>query len=81
MVNAAISELTETVLQLPREERQELILRVLDSLQGHTLTEAELAENQKAWEEETLRIAREVDEGRVQLIPWEEVRARVFGRR
>lgn len=44
-------------------------------------TPEELAENEAAWEEEVLRIAREHDEGRAQFLPWEEVRARVFDKR
>ncbi|HEY8376743.1 MAG TPA: hypothetical protein VIK91_09655 [Nannocystis sp.] len=44
------------------------------------LTAKELAEIQRAWEVETLRIARELDEGRMGRMPWEEVRAEVFGR-
>jgi hypothetical protein len=40
-----------------------------------------LAENEKAWEEEALRIAAEIDAGRMELIPWEEVREQVFGKK
>ncbi|MCY1010557.1 hypothetical protein OV079_34335 [Nannocystis pusilla] len=44
-------------------------------------SEQELAENEAAWEEEVLRIAKEHEEGRAESIPWEQVRAQLFGER
>ncbi|MCY0988798.1 addiction module protein [Nannocystis sp. ILAH1] len=43
--------------------------------------ENELAESEAAWEEEVLRIAKEHEEGRAESIPWEQVRAQMFGER
>lgn len=40
-----------------------------------------LAENERLWEEEALRIAAEIDAGRMDCVPWEEVREQVFGKK
>ena len=40
-----------------------------------------LAENMRAWEDEVLRIDAETEAGRMDLIPWEEVREQVFGKK
>ncbi|MDC0718151.1 hypothetical protein [Nannocystis bainbridge] len=44
-------------------------------------SEQELAEIEAVWEEEVLRIAREHEEGRASSVPWEQVRAQLFGQR
>lgn len=66
---------------LPAEERADLVVQLLDSLEGEAPSAAELAEIEKAWEEETRRIVRELDEGRMDCVPWEEVREQVFGKK
>ncbi|MDC0669854.1 addiction module protein [Nannocystis radixulma] len=43
--------------------------------------EHELAEIEAAWEQEVLRIAAEHDAGRAGSVPWEQVRAELFGKR
>ena len=45
------------------------------------LTPEELTENEAAWEEEVLRRARAHEEGRASSVPWEQVRAQLFGKR
>lgn len=44
-------------------------------------SEAELAEIEAAWEAEVLWRAKEHEEGRAESIPWEQVRAQLFGER
>lgn len=76
-----MSELTEAVLALPAKERAELVVQLIDSLETDSPSPAELAENQRAWEAETLRIAAEIDAGRMDLVPWEQARKQLFGKR
>ncbi len=61
----------DEVLHLPVEKRAELAQKLLLSLEAPS--EDEIAED---WLVETLRRAREIDEGTVQPIPAEEVRLR-----
>ncbi|WAS94476.1 addiction module protein [Nannocystis punicea] len=44
-------------------------------------SEEQLAEIEAAWEEEVLWRAKEHEEGRAESIPWEQVRAEIFGKR
>ncbi|HEY8376742.1 MAG TPA: addiction module protein [Nannocystis sp.] len=76
-----MSALTEAVLSLPAEERADLAVQLIESLDEPLPTAEELAEIQREWEEETRRIEREIDAGRMELIPWEVVRAEIFGKR
>jgi putative addiction module component (TIGR02574 family) len=69
-------KLLEAVLGLPVEDRAEMASRLIESL-GDGPEDADAA---AAWADEIERRVREVDEGRVQLIPWEEVRARLRAR-
>jgi len=52
-----------------------------EPLEEHTPSEQELAEIEAAWEQEVLRIAKEHEEGRAESVPWEQVRAELFGKR
>lgn len=63
------------VLHLPVEDRAKLAQRLLESLDE--LSEEEAA---KLWLSEAERRAREIDEGKVKLIPAEELERRVRAR-
>ena len=64
-------ELLKQALALSDKERAELASRLIDSLDPTVDADAELA-----WQEEIARRLEEVEAGRVQTIPWEEVRQR-----
>lgn len=59
--------------QLSDDDRELLMVELAASLRPQTPEEQEAYD--RAWEEEIERRIRDVDEGREQLIPWEEVRA------
>ncbi len=64
-------KLLVAVLQLPEDERAELVVAVMDSFEPSPEEDAEFAEEIKR------RIA-EVESGAVKTIPWEEVRKRLW---
>jgi hypothetical protein len=64
------ARLLEEVLALPAEERRELALRVLETVEDPVSPEIEEAQYQ-----EVLRIRRLVDAGEMKLIPWREAMA------
>jgi putative addiction module component (TIGR02574 family) len=61
--------------QLPENERAELAGLLLESLEAEPGPDIEAA-----WSEEVERRIRQIDSGQVELIPWEKVRADLFGR-
>ena len=69
-----ISEILKEALKLPPEARAALAGALLDRLDETTDTEAE-----SAWEAEIAMRLREIDEGRINLVPWAEARARITG--
>jgi putative addiction module component (TIGR02574 family) len=72
-MNAATIE--EEALALPLQERAKLVERLLDSLENLPEQEAEAL-----WLDTAERRAREIDEGRVQLVTPEELEQRVQAR-
>ena len=69
-----ISEILKEALKLPPEARAALAGTLLDSLDETVDRDAE-----SAWEAEIVMRLKEIDEGRVNLIPWAEARARIAG--
>ena len=69
-----ITHILEQALRLPPEARAALAGSLLDSLDETLDREAE-----SAWELEIASRIREIDEGKVTLIPWAEARARIAG--
>jgi putative addiction module component (TIGR02574 family) len=69
-----INNILKQVLKLPPEARAALAGSLLDSLDEplDRVVESE-------WEEEIASRVREIDEGKVTLIPWAEARARISG--
>ena len=64
-------DLLDQILRLPVPERALIAQRVLDSLQESP------ASVEAAWVPELERRAREIEEGRVQTVPWGVARARI----
>jgi putative addiction module component (TIGR02574 family) len=69
-----ITEILKEALKLPPEARAALAGTLLDSLDETVDRDAE-----SAWEAEIVMRLKEIDEGRVNLIPWAEARARIAG--
>ena len=69
-----IADILKQALRLPPEARAALAGSLLDSLDEPLDLDAE-----SAWEAEIAARIREIDEGKVILIPWAEARARIAG--
>jgi putative addiction module component (TIGR02574 family) len=67
-----IAEILKEALKLPQEARAALAGTLLDSLDESVDKDAE-----SAWEAEIVMRLKEMDEGKVNLIPWAEARARI----
>ena len=67
-----LTQLKEKASQLPETERAELALSLLESLDGPTDPDVE-----EAWRLEVERRIAQIERGEVQLIPGDEVFARV----
>lgn len=66
--------LLDEALQLPEDDRAELVLRLLDSL-GEPTDEVE-----RAWITEAKRRLSEIQRGESHTVPWAEARQRIFAR-
>ncbi len=71
-----VSEILRKALALPPDERAALAGSLLESLDEHPPDPGVEA----AWSEEIKRRIEEIDSGKVQLIPYEEVRRRLMAR-
>jgi putative addiction module component (TIGR02574 family) len=69
-----IAEILKEALKLPPEARAALAGTLLDSLDETVDRDAE-----SAWEAEVIMRLKEIDEGKVKLVPWAEARARIVG--
>lgn len=72
---SSFDDILRTALELPPESRAMLAAHLLESLDG-----PEQLDIDAAWSEEIERRIRDIDEGRVQLIPGEEVLAELRSR-
>jgi putative addiction module component (TIGR02574 family) len=70
-----IAEILKEALKLPPEARAALAGTLLDSLDETMDRDAE-----SEWEAEIVKRLKEIDEGKVNLIPWVEARAKIAGR-
>jgi putative addiction module component (TIGR02574 family) len=66
-----IAEILKEALKLPPEARAALAGTLIDSLDETVDTDAE-----SAWEAEIVMRLKEIDEGKVNLVPWAEARAK-----
>lgn len=69
---STLSDLKKTAAQLPEQERAELALSLIESLDGPADPDVE-----EAWAQEVERRVREVESGEAALIPADEVFARI----
>jgi putative addiction module component (TIGR02574 family) len=69
-----IVEILKEALKLPAEARAALAGTLLDSLDETVDRDAE-----SAWEAEIVMRLKEIDDGKIKLIPWAEARARIAG--
>ncbi len=69
-----IAEILKEALKLPPEARAALAGTLLDSLNETVDRDAE-----SAWEAEIVMRLKEINEGKVNLIPWAEARAKIAG--
>jgi putative addiction module component (TIGR02574 family) len=69
-----IAEILKEALKLPPEARAALAGTLLDSLDETVDRDAE-----STWEAEVIMRLKEIDEGKVKLVPWAEARARIIG--
>ena len=67
-----ITDILKEALKLPPEARAALAGTLLDSLDETVDRDAE-----SAWEAEIVMRLKEIDEGKINLIPWAEARARI----
>ena len=67
------TELLEKALRLHPKARAALIASLIDSLDGTSDKDAEVA-----WQAEIDRRARDLDEGDVELVPWAEARRQIL---
>ena len=69
-----IADILKQALRLPPEARAALAGSLLDSLD-----ELLDLDSESAWEAEIAARVREIDEGKITLIPWAEARAKIAG--
>ena len=69
-----IADILKEALKLPPEARAALAGTLLDSLDDAVDRDAE-----SAWEAEILLRLKEIDEGKVKLMPWSEARTKISG--
>jgi putative addiction module component (TIGR02574 family) len=69
-----VSEILREALKLPPEARAAIAGSLLDSLDQIIDEDAE-----SAWEDEVLLRLKEIDEGKVRLVPWAEARRQIAG--
>jgi putative addiction module component (TIGR02574 family) len=73
-MKANISDILKEALKLPPEARAALAGTLLDSLDDAVDQEAE-----SAWEAEILLRLKEIDGGKIKLMPWPEARTKISG--
>jgi len=74
-----IEQLEQRLLELPADERARIAKLLIESLDPPT-DEVEQASIEEAWKVEIDRRIEQIDRGEVELIPAEEVFARIRGR-
>jgi len=70
-----VAEILKKALELPPEARAAIAGSLLDSLDQTIDDDAE-----SAWEDEVALRLKELDEGKVKLVPWAEARRQIVGK-
>jgi putative addiction module component (TIGR02574 family) len=70
-----VAEILKMALELPPEARAAIAGSLLDSLDQTIDDDAE-----SAWEDEVALRLKELDEGKVKLVPWAEARRQIVGK-
>ncbi|MGI8772588.1 MAG: addiction module protein [Acidobacteriaceae bacterium] len=73
-------EILNDALQLPPEIRAALADSLLASLDSDDATQGTPEEIEQAWLAEAERRCEQIDRGEVEMVPWEEVRAKLEAR-
>lgn len=73
-MSSSPQQLLMEALELPTVDRGRLAARLIESLEAETDKDAD-----EAWADEIQQRLKEIDEGRVEMIPWDEVRRRLRG--
>ena len=72
-MSSDLEELAAAALELSEEDRADLLVRLMESLDGPPDADVE-----QAWADEIARRLEEVRSGKVETIPWAEVRKRLM---
>jgi putative addiction module component (TIGR02574 family) len=70
----SVEEILDDALALPEEARAMIAGSLIASLDDHVVDE----QAEELWSAEIARRIAEIDAGRVQLVPWSDVRQRLF---
>ena len=73
-MTSAAQRVFEQAIELSDDDRSELADLLLDSLEDDSRQEVE-----EAWRAVIVRRIAELDDGRVQPVPWDEAEAMIFG--
>ena len=73
-MNARIDQLFDEARLLAPEERSQLALALLDSVEGETTNEANV---EQAWMAEAHHRLESLAQGGLRMVPWEQARARI----
>ena len=73
-MNARIGQLFDEARLLAPEERSQLALALLDSVEGETPNEASV---EQAWMAEAHRRLESLAQGRLHMVPWAQAKARI----
>ena len=80
-MNARSAELRNEVLALPTEERAELAVELLASLDDDIIADADPDEVDRVWGDEMVRRSAEIASGEVETVTWDDVLERVAANR
>lgn len=75
-MTSKLKELFHEAARLPEQDRATLAGLLIESLDPAPESDVEAA-----WSQEIARRVAELEAGKVELVPWEEVREELFGRR
>lgn len=73
-MNARVDQLFDEARGLGAEERSQLALALLDSVEGEMVDESAV---ERAWIAEAHRRLEMIAEGKVKMVPWKDAKARI----